>query len=560
MFSYFPAPHALGRKYPLRAAGLFLLAFFASAATSALAGAGNTAAQYRSIYSSATARTFTKDGVTKRFFTVGYKDTYNYISTALSSATSADPGVTGADVAGIIGCSLNIANYPGCNAVVSDNGLTSMDFGNGLLNTLNFAKGDVERDQAHVKIWLPAGTIALPLSIFTTQQAQTQFLARLDAPPQGSFPKDITRVSAGSSLASLLAGQEAVGYNTPGGGSFQFSYFGDVMTPLPAGRWLYMDWYLPNVGYDGSPVQLPIGLMNGNIGLKNDLFKAEYKRQLDCGAFDSVGDPVVLSGSACTALPASLPAPVIGTANTSTVTTSILISGSQDASAGSAADPVRINLYVDGVLAGQAAVSASTSGASWSQTVSLPTLGTHTIYAVAVNSQGTSLPAKAITVSRLSDGGATPANFGARIDATNASLQGLTLSVASGDAAKRVALFVGILVDKELYFVTPGGLVSYRDLQAKYAAGTIGSASVYLATTTTGSFVYDVLPTTFKNVDLTKLVPIPGSNQFATIQVFAGYGVVNSDADLLVNFNGTASSTDALTTMLANGTLQSILK
>lgn len=556
MFSDFMASNTPHRKPPFPATSLLLLPLLVFAPMPTFAGAGNTPAQYRSIYSSATERTFTKDGVNKRFFTVGYKDTYNFLGTELSTATSADIGVTGADVAGIIGCTLNLASYPGCNATVSDSGLTSMDFGNGLLSTLNLAKGDVEKDQAHVKIWLPAGTIALPLSIFTTQQAQTQFLARLDAPPQGVFPKDITQAAANSALSTLLSGQEVVGYNTPGGGSFQFSYFGDVMTPLPTGRWLYMDWYLPNIGYDGSAVQLPIGLMNGNIGLKNALFKAEYKQQLDCGAFDGFGDPVPLSGGAC----AALPSPLISTPSTSTAATSIVIAGSQDASAGTAADPIRINLFVDGLLAAQTTASASVSGASWSQSVPLASIGTHTIYAQAVSSLGASLPAKAITVSRLSDGGAVPANFGAKIDATNASLQGLTLTVASADTAKKVALFVAVLVDSELYFVTPSGLVSYRDLQAKYLAGTISSASVYLATTTTGSFVYDVLPASFKNLDLTKLVSIPGTNRFATIQVFAGYGVVNADADLLVNFKASTTATDALTTMLANGAFQSMLK
>jgi len=556
MSSYFQMQCVANGWYKIKGAGLLLLIFFILTPSSVLAGAGNTPAQYKSIYSSATGRTFTKDGLTRRFVTVGYKDTYNFIDAVLSPTTTADKGVTGADVAGVIACSLNIANYSGCNASVSDNGLTSMDFGNRLLDTLNSTKGGVEQDQAHVKIWLPAGTIALPLSIFTTQQSQSQFLARLDSPPQGAFPKNINSVPAGSTLSTLLAGQEVVGYNTPGGGSFQFSYFGDAMPPLPAGRWLYMDWYLPNTGYDGSLVQSPIGVMNGNIGLQNGPFKNEFKQQLSCGAFNAAGDPVAVNTAACTALPS----PVISTPSTSTMATSIVVAGSQDASSGTAADPVRISLYVDGVSVAQTTVSGATGGASWSQSVSLPSLGAHTIYAVATNSLGVSLPGNSITVSRLSDGGATLGNLVSKVDATNASLQGLTLSVASGDAGKRVALFVAVLVDNELYFVTPSGLVSYRDLRAKYLAGSISSASVYLATTTTDSFTYDVLPSSLKNLDLTKLIHIAGSNLYATIQVFAGYGVVNSDADLLVDFKASTTGADALTTMLANGSFQSVLK
>lgn len=989
-------------SFELNILKLLTLSLFLLASQFSFAAAGNTASQYTSIHLISINRTFTKNGLTKTFSTATYRDSYNFVNASASSVITADTDITGADVSGIIGCTLNIANYAGCSTQVTGTGLTSMDFGNALFDTLNRVKGAVDRDIAHVKIWLPAGTIAAPLSIFATQQAQTQFLAHLDTPPTGSFPKNTSLVPAGSPLSLLVAGQEVVGYNTAGGGSFQFSYFGDSMAPLPTGRWLYMDWYLTDVGYDGAGGQQPLGRMNGNIGLKNGPFQTEYKRLQECGAFDSNGDPIALnsdgscpSGSGTTGpAPGSLPAPTILTPNSSINTTTLAIAGSQDASQGSVTDPVKVDIYVDNVKTATATVVGSGVGASWSQIVTVVGNGPHTVYAVATtNSKGSSTKSQPITVTvtsgtsaipapvvtalpsasgttnsvslsgtvaistdatitgqttvdiyvdgskvgsatvlstgassaswtytatslavgshtfyaiagkgtaqssasnvvtyevkgspvpsgsspqilkfpsrggaylsvsgvapasttaaqvrimvyddstipatqltgspavvsgsdgswtfttpsttalnvgnhrlyavavtgsttsgqsnsigyqvlsssdkpnaptitGLPDSGtsltlsgtsdaslplsiaqgdsdkvkitifvdgvasnfstfaddfgtwsvslaglplgahkfyataskgsvllssgssnvvsftlldptpantgavpvittlnadgtsnvinasatsttftvagtvpssgsvqgttdsstttidvvdvstspsstlcaaiavgadgkwtcngklpvgvhtlyavankgtgsskvstnsipvkysvvAIPANFGAKIDATSATLQGLTLKVASDDVGKRVALFVAIIIDRELYFVTPDGFVGYRDQYNKYVSGAISSASLYLATNSTGTFTYDVLPAAFKNMDLTKLVKVPGSSdKFVPIQVIAGYGVVNSDADLLTGFNAFSSTppTDALNVMIRNGTYQSVLK
>lgn len=964
---------------------LLTLSFFLLASQFGFAASGNTASQYTSIHLIPITRTFTKNGLTKQFSTATYRDSYNYINASATSAAISDSDVTGADISGIIGCSLNIAAYPGCSTTVTDSGLTSMDFGNALLETLQRVKGAIDRDQAHVKVWLPAGTIAAPLSIFATQQAQTQFLAKLDSPPTGSFPKNTSLVPAGSTLSNLLAGQEVVGYNTAGGGSFQFSYFGDVMAPLQTGRWLYMDWYLTDVGYDGAGGQQPLGRMNGNIGLRNGPFQKEYKRLSECKAFDGSGDPIVLgNGADCpTPVVSTLPAPSILTSSTPITGSTITISGTQDASLATAADPIKVDIYVDANKTATATVIGSGIGASWSQVVTITGNGQHNVYAVATNSKGTSnnsqliiitvgspvsqIPVPVITPLASSSGSATslalsgtvaistdqtligqttvdiyvdgvrngsatvlatgastaswtysvtglatgghtiyamagkgtarsaasdtvsytvgvgpvpsgptpqilkyptrggsyvslsgigpastastqvriqiyddstatptqltgspavitgsdgfwtfttpsttslnvgnhkfyavaitgsttsgqsnsvgyqvlasadkpnaptitglpesgtsitlsgtsdaslplsisqsdsdkvkisiyidgaasnfttfaddlgtwsipitglslgshkfyaiaskgnillssgssnvisfnllasvaagaapvvttlnadgtsnvinasgtntaftiagniavssdgvttvdvidastspvttvcaalavaadgswtcsgklsvgahtfyavankgsgsnktsvnstpvrysvvaiPANFGAKVDSTNATLQGLTLNVASDDVGKRVALFVAIIIDRELYFVTPAGFISYRDQYNKYVSGTISSASLYLATNSTGTFTYDVLPAAFKNMDLTKLVPIAGSNKFVPIQVISGYGVVGADGDLLVNFNPLTVSppTDALNVMLRNGTYQSVLK